>query len=361
MSGRASAEQRAAKLVRPEIRALTRYAVANAQGLIKLDAMENPYALPDALRERVGNLAREVPINRYPDGSGERVKQALRDAYDIADDLAIMLGNGSDELIQIVTTALAQPGAVVAAPDPSFVMYRLNAIHAGLRFVGVDLAPDFTLDVAAWRETVARHAPVLVFIAYPNNPTANLFAVDAIEEIIVATPGLVVIDEAYQPFAQRSFLDRIREFPNLLVLRTLSKLGMAGLRLGYAVGAPAWIEELEKIRPPYNVNALTQALVPLLLSSRDILAGQAAAIRDERSRLARELASLRGVTVHPSDANFVVIRVPDAAAWFNALKDAGILVKNLDGWHRVVANCLRITIGTPTENDALVAALRTLA
>jgi len=360
MTGAMSAQERAAQLVRPEIRALSAYAVAKAQGLVKLDAMENPYALPVATRERIANAVRDLPINRYPAGGGEPVKRALREAYGIDDDLAIMLGNGSDELIQIVTYALARPNAVMAVPQPSFVMYRMNAIYSGMRFVGVDLGPDFGLDLRSWREVIARERPALAFIAYPNNPTGNLFADEDVEEIVATTPGLVVIDEAYHAFAQRSFVDRMRAYPNVIVLRTLSKLGMAGLRLGYAIGAPEWIGEFEKLRPPYNVNAITQAIVPMLLADGTLLEQQAAAIRDERARLGRELARIRGVTVYPSDANFIVIRVADAPAWFNGLAKAGILVKNLHGWHPLVANCLRLTVGTPDENDLLLTALRKL-
>jgi len=356
-----NAGERAAAVVRPEIRALSAYVVAKAEGMIKLDAMENPYGLPAALRERIAAAVRDVAINRYPDGSAERVKSALRAAYDIDDDIGLVLGNGSDELIQIITCAVARPGSVMAAPDPSFVMYRMNALYTGMRFVGVDLAPDFSLDMGRWGDVLARDTPALVYIAYPNNPTGNLFDQSAVEEIIRLAPGLVVVDEAYQPFAGRSFVDRVREFPNLLVLRTLSKLGMAGLRLGYAIAPRAWTDELEKVRPPYNLNVLTQAVAPLVLAEHALLADQARAIREERSRMARALAALAGVTAYPTDANFIVIRVPDAPAWFNALKAAGILVKNLHGWHARVANCLRLTIGTPDENDRLLATLRALA
>lgn len=354
-------DARVAAVVRPEIRALSAYAVAKAEGMIKLDAMENPHGLPIALRERIASAVGEVPINRYPDGSADHVRSALREAYAIDDDLGIVLGNGSDELIQIITCALARPGSVMAAPDPSFVMYRTNALYMGMRFVGVDLTPDFALDLARWRDVLAQDKPALVYIAYPNNPTGNLFDDRAIEEIIRLAPGLVVVDEAYHAFAGRSFADRVRAFPNLLVLRTLSKIGMAGLRLGYAIAPRAWTGELEKVRPPYNLNVLTQVVAPIVLEERELLADQARTIREERARMGRELAALAEVTVYPSDANFIVIRVPDAPAWFNGLKSAGILVKSLHGWHARVANCLRLTVGTRPENDRLLDALRALA
>jgi histidinol-phosphate aminotransferase len=210
------------------------------------------------------------------------------------------------------------------------------------------------------RAAIERERPALVFIAYPNNPTGNLFAAGAIEDILRRAPGLVVIDEAYYAFADASFLPRVGEFPNLLVLRTVSKIGMAGIRLGYAVAAPEWTTELDKVRAPYNLNALTQAVAPLLLAERELLAGQAATLKAERARLHAALAGLPGVEAFRTQTNFVLARVPDAPRWFDGLRRAGILVKNLHGWHPLLEHCLRITVGTPAENDALVAALKSL-
>ncbi|MET0204103.1 MAG: histidinol-phosphate transaminase [Casimicrobiaceae bacterium] len=346
-------------VVRPEIRALTAYAVAHADGLIKLDAMENPYALPPAVRAKIAAAVAAVPVNRYPDGGAAAVKAALREAFAIPQALGIVLGNGSDELIQMLTVAVAAPGVTIMAPEPSFVMYRMNAIYAGARFVPVPLAPDFSLDAAAMLEAIEREQPALIFLAYPNNPTGNLFADDDIEAIIRAAPGLVVVDEAYHAFAQTSFLPRLAGFANLVVMRTVSKIGMAGLRLGYAIAAPEWTTELDKIRQPYNLNALTQAVAPILLRESALLAEQAGEIRAERSRVHAALAKLPGVEVLPTHTNFVLARVPDAPGWFDRLRRAGILVKNLHGWHPSLANCLRITVGTPDENDAVLAALAT--
>jgi histidinol-phosphate aminotransferase len=246
------------------------------------------------------------------------------------------------------------------APEPSFVMYRLSALNTGMRFAGISLKRDFSLDCSAMLSAIERERPALTFLAYPNNPTGNLFAADDVEAVIRAAPGLVVVDEAYYAFAETSFLPRLGEFPNLLVLRTLSKVGMAGIRLGYAVAAPEWIAELNKLRAPYNVNALTQAAVCALLADSGWIAEQAAAIRAERSRLEAALARLPNVSVYAARTNFVVARVGDAGRLFDGLKARRILVKNLDGWHPLLANCLRITIGTPEENDILLSALADL-
>ena len=345
---------RVAATVRPEIRALSAYPVAKAEGMIKLDAMENPYALPAGVRERLASALAAVEINRYPDGSADAVKHALRTSLALSDDVALIVGNGSDEILQLITTAVARPGAAVVAPDPSFMMYRLYAVYANARYVAVPLRDDFDLDADAMLEAIDRERPALIWLAFPNNPTGNLFNAEAIEAIVRAATGLVVVDEAYYAFADRSFLPRVLDFPNLIVVRTVSKIGMAGLRLGYAAAHPAWIGELEKVRPPYNVNALTQVAVPMLLSERSLLEAQATAIRAERTRLAAALAHIPGVTVYPTATNFVLARVPDANDWFDRLRDAKILVKNLHGWHPLLSNCLRITVGTPMENDELL-------
>ena len=356
----ATASEFVAAVVRPEIRALTKYPVAKAPGMIKLDAMESPFPLPAEVRARAAAAVANVPVNRYPDGDAGALKAAIVDAYDIPATAAVILGNGSDELIQLITMSLARPGAVVVAPEPSFEMYRMDALFAGMRYAGVPLRADFALDADAMEAAIARERPALVWLAYPNNPTGNLFDTAAMERILRATPGLVVVDEAYHAFADASFSPRLAEFPNLLVLRTVSKIGMAGLRLGYAIAAPEWIAEFDKVRQPYNLNSLTQAVAPVLLAEREMLAAWAAQLKAERARLEGALARLPGVTVFPTRANFVLARVPDAPRWFEGLRDAGILVKNRHGVHPLLEHCLRITVGVPAENDALLAALAAL-
>ena len=359
--GASSVRARIARTVRANVLALSSYPVAKAAGLIKLDAMESPYAPSPELRSRLARAVADVPVNRYPDGPADAVRQALRKSLPLRDDVGILVGNGSDELIQIITAAIATPGACVLAPEPTFVMYRRNAELFNLRYVGVPLREGFALDEAAMLAAIDAEAPALVWLAYPNNPTGNRFPAAAVERIARAAPGLVVVDEAYYAYADDSFVPRVLDFDNVVVVRTVSKIGMAGLRLGYAVAHPAWIAELDKLRPPYNVNALTQAALPVLLDAADELAAHAASIRSERARLAAALSSLRGVTVFSTETNFVLARVPDAKAWFAALVEAGILVKNLHGWHASLSNCLRITVGTPADNDTVIAALSRLS
>ena len=347
-----------ARTIRDEIRSTAAYPVPASAGMIELHANENPWPLPDEVRAKLAAAVAAVPLNRYPQGASEGVKAALARALPVPEGAALVLGNGSDELIQVITAAVARPGACVLAPEPTFVMYRIYAMQAHVRYAPVPLAPDFSLDADALVAAIARERPALVWLASPNNPTGRVVPLPTIERVLSAAPGLVVVDEAYADFAGASLLPRVLEFANLVILRTLSKVGLAGVRLGYAVGHPAWIAEFDKVRSPYNVNALTQAAVPVVLAASDVLAGQVAAILRERDRLARALAALPGVTVFPSDANFLVARVIDAPAAAAALRAKGILVKNLHGGHPLTANCLRITVGTPAENDALLAALR---
>ena len=356
----ATAAEFVAAVVRPDVRAQKAYAIASAEGMTKLEANENPFPLPDAVKARVAAALARVPLNRYPDGAADAVRSTLRRALRIPDALGLIVGNGSDELIQLIVSALARPGALVLAPEPTFVMYRVNALNMGLRFVGVALKPDFTLDRAAMQDAIERERPAMIFLASPNNPTGTRYPATDIEAVIRAAPGLIVLDEAYAPFADGSFLDRVGDFPNLLLLGTLSKVGMAGIRLGYAGAAPEWTVELNKVRPPYNVNSLTQAAVGALLAETGWIAEQAAAIRAERQRVGAVLARLAGITLFASQANFLLVRVIGADRIFDGLKAKRILVKNVAGGHPLLTNCLRITVGTPDENDLLLAAMTEL-
>ncbi len=343
--------------IRDEILGLSAYHVAESAGFVKLDAMENPYRLPEALRAALGDIAAEAPLNRYPDPSARALKARLRAVMGVPDEMELLLGNGSDELIQIVAMALARPGAVMLGVEPSFAMYRMIAACCGLRYESVALRPNFTLDGDACLDAIARHRPAVTFIAYPNNPTGNLFDREGVSRMIEASPGLVVVDEAYYAFADASFLPRLADYPNLLLMRTVSKLGLAGLRLGLIAGRPEWLAELDKVRLPYNINVLTQRFAERVLGEPQVLEAQAAAIRAERSRLGAALARLPRVQVFPSSANFILFRMPRATAVFTALRERRVLVKNLDGAHPLLADCLRVTVGTPDENDQFLHAL----
>ena len=344
------------QLIRPEILALKAYHVAESDGMVKLDAMENPYPLPAQMRRELAEHLSRVDLNRYPDPSGRRLRALLARQMQVPAGMEILLGNGSDDLIQIVTFACARPGAAMLFPAPTFVMYGMNATLSGMRALRYELRPDYTLDRDAFVARVKAEQPALIFIAYPNNPTGVLYPEEDVVAVLRAAEGLVVLDEAYHVFAQRSFLPRLAEFPNLVVMRTVSKLGLAGIRLGYLVGRPQWIQEFNKVRQAYNVNVLTQAAAEFVLERLEVLEEQAAKIRAERAVLGKALAALAGVTVFPSQANFFLVRVPDADRTYEALRRQGVLVRNFNS--PGLENCLRITVGTPDEDRILLTAMR---
>jgi histidinol-phosphate aminotransferase len=345
------------EIIRDEIRALKAYHVPDSAGLIKLDAMENPYRLPAELRARLARAVEEAALNRYPDPEARELKVRLRETLGVPDGIDLLLGNGSDELIQMLIMAVAKPGAVVLGVEPSFVMFRMIAAFAGARYVGVDLREDFSLDIERLLAAVEQHRPAVIFVAYPNNPTGNLFDAGLIDRIVEAAPGLVVIDEAYHAFAGKTFLARVARHPNLVVMRTLSKLGLAGIRLGVLAGASRWLSQLDKLRLPYNVSTLTQLVAREVMQHDGVLTEQAGAIKLERRRLLQALQGVPGVTAYPSDANFILFRISQAERVFDGLKRRGVLIKSLHGAHRLLADCLRVTVGTPDENAAFLSAL----
>jgi histidinol-phosphate aminotransferase len=349
-----------ADLMRPEVLARPAYAVADAGGLIKLDAMENPFPWPGELGDAWLDALRGVELNRYPDPAGRAVVAAIRAAHGVPADAGCLLGNGSDELIQILIHAVQASGRPVLAPTPTFVMYEVLARAAGVPFIGVPLQPDFDLDGPALLRALEEHRPAVVFLAFPNNPTGLLYDPGLVTEMVAANPGLTVIDEAYAPFSSHSFLARAGTPAGLMVMRTLSKLGLAGVRLGYLAADPAWVDALDRLRLPYNVNALTQRSVRFALQHGGVLEDQARILREERARVSAALEALPGVRrVIPSDANFILFEVGRGGGRgvFESLRSSGILIKDVGRAGGVLADHLRMTVGTPEENRAFLAAL----
>ena len=414
---------RVARHVRPDVQAMHGYVVPDATDAIKLDAMENPFRLPQALQAELGRTLAALAINRYPSGTTYR---ALKQAIAVQDGLLgadaqpdvsrLVLGNGSDELISLLCQLVAQPGAVVMAPAPSFVMYEMSAKLAGASFVPVPLQADFSLDLPAMLQAIETYRPALVFLAYPNNPTGNLFDTAAVQAILRATDGLVVLDEAYAPFAGgASWMSQLDAWPNLAVMRTCSKWGLAGARLGYLAAQPVWTEPLDRIRPPYNISVLDAEATRFALQHFEVFAQQTAALCEARTTLAARLQALVGLqgslgadgldTVYPSAANFVLVRVADVVAGeatpavagghagarsgsvpagggqgssdapagtpatapvaqpsratrvATAMRERGVLIKDASRMHPLLANCLRLTVGAPAENEVMLAAL----
>ena len=352
--------------IRPDVRAMHAYVVQDATGYLKLDAMENPFALPPDLQAALGQRLGQLALNRYPGPRYADLQAALAQHAGLPEGHALILGNGSDELISLVALACAQPRAMVLAPEPGFVMYAMSAKLQGLGYVGVPLTPDFELDEAAMLAAIAQHRPAITFLAYPNNPTATLWDEGAMQRIIDAAGaqgGLVVVDEAYQPFASRTWLDRMRAEPqrnaHVLLMRTLSKFGLAGVRLGYLIGATNLVGEIDKVRPPYNVSVLNGEAALFALEHAAVFAEQAHQLRLQRTLLVEALRAMPGIEkCWDSEANMVLVRVPDAARTFAGLRERKVLIKNVSTMHPLLANCLRLTVGTAADNAIMLQALQ---
>ena len=347
----------ASRVFRADVQSMHAYAVQPSAGLLKLDAMENPHRLPPDLQAHLGQRLGALALNRYPGDRINDLRTALAAYAGLPEGFDLMLGNGSDELISLLALACDVPGASILAPLPGFVMYAMSAQLQGLKFIGVDLTADFELNEAAMLDAIEQHQPTIVYLAYPNNPTANLWDDAVIEKIIAAAPGLVVMDEAYQPFASRSYIDRVARHPHVLLMRTLSKFGLAGVRLGYMMGPKALIDEVDKVRPPYNISVLNAEAALFALEHAGVFAAQAQDLRAQRERLLQALDRLPGVKSWPSDANMILVRVPDAGKTFEGMKTRGVLVKNVSKMHPLLAHCLRLTVGTADENTQMMAAL----
>jgi histidinol-phosphate aminotransferase len=351
---------RIARVIRQDIQSMHAYAVQPSAGMVKVDTMENPFRLPPELQRELGERLGRVAINRYPADGTERLREALARHAGLPDGCALTLGNGSDELITMLSMACDVPGACILAPLPGFVMYAMAARLQGIRFVGVPLTADFELDEAAMLAAIEAHRPSLIYLAYPNNPTANLWDDAVIDRIVEAAPGLVVMDEAYQPFASRDSMPRLKRHPHVLLMRTMSKFGLAGVRIGYLMGRSEIVDELEKLRPPFNVGVLNAEAAMFALEHEDEYRRQAATIRAERERLQAALKKMPGVHPFPSEANMVLARVPDPARVFDGLKQRGVLIKNVSGMNPLLDGCVRITVGTPEENTQTIDALKAI-
>ena len=347
--------------IRQDVQSMHAYAIQDSAGMVKLDAMENPHRLPADLQKALGERLGALALNRYPGERVNELRHALASYAGMPEGFDIMLGNGSDELISLLAMACDVPGASILSPLPGFVMYAMSAQLQGLAFHGVPLTADFELDEAAMLAAIAEHKPSIVYLAYPNNPTGNLWNDNTIEKIVLAQGaqgGLVVMDEAYQPFASRSYIDRITRHAHVLLMRTLSKFGLAGVRLGYMIGPKALLAEVDKVRPPYNISVLNTECALFALEHAEVFAAQAQDLRQERTRLLQALTALPGVQPFPSEANMILARVPDVAKTFEGLKSHKVLIKNVSKMHPLLANCLRLTVGTAAENDQLLAALK---
>ncbi len=370
MTTLSATQTKALDCIRSDVRAMHAYVVHGAEGYLKMDAMENPFSLPAALQQELGRRLGSLPINRYPGVRQNDLKAALAAHAGAPEGSAVLLGNGSDEIISLLALACAQPHdgarAAMIAPMPGFVMYPMSAQLQGLDFFPVSLNADFELDEQAMLAAIAEHRPAITYLAYPNNPTATLWDEAVVQRVIDAVGeqgGLVVMDEAYQPFASRSWLTRMKAEPqrngHVLLMRTLSKFGLAGVRLGYLIGPQAIVNEIDKVRPPYNVSMLNCEAALFALEHADVFAAQAREIRTGRARLIDDLRNIPGVLkVWDCEANMVLVRVADAARTHEGMKARKVLIKNVSTMHPLLANCLRLTVGNAADNAQMLAALQ---
>ena len=357
--------------VREDIRSLSAYHVPDAGNMIKLDAMENPYSWPQAMKQEWLSLLLDAPVNRYPDPAAEKLVTQIEQVMAVPDGMQSILGNGSDELIQIICMALSKTDAdansMVMAPEPTFVMYQMIARFTNMSYQGIPLDDKFQLDMPAMLKAIEKHQPAVIFLAYPNNPTGNLFSASDVRSIIQLAPGLVVVDEAYHAFAGSSFMPMLSQYDNLVVMRTVSKMGLAGLRLGILSGPKEWISEFDKVRLPYNINVLTQLSAVFALQNHQILDQQTDQICRDREILKQQFEHIDGIIQYPSAANFILFKVAgsgikkqDSAAIFEGLKQKGVLIKRFSDTSGPLANCLRVTVGTANENQTFIDSLKNI-
>lgn len=345
---------------REDINSLSEYEVLDSKNMIKLDAMENPYDIEVKLEMDINqNWQENVNLNRYPDADCQNLKKNLLKNYSLNEDYDFIVGNGSDELIQIIFHAFLKPENIVLLPKPSFSMYKKIAQVVGLRFEEVLLKDNFALDINLMLKKIEKLNPALIFLAYPNNPTGNLWDKEDIKKILLKANGLVIIDEAYEAFSGKSFIGQLKDFDNLLIMRTLSKIGFAGIRLGYLFGQKYIIRELNKLRLPFNINSVSQKMSQIYFKNNSFFSAQAEEIIKNREYLQDEMTKIEHIKVYKSKTNFILFKVLKNSAdqIFNDVLSDKILIKNMTEIPGL-ENCLRVTVGTREECDLFIQSLK---
>ncbi len=343
---------------RDDLRDLEGYHSPQLDVPVRLNTNESPYSPPPEFIDAWLDALRAAPLNRYPDRAARALRTALADHVGQPVE-RLFCANGSNEVLQTILLTFGGAGRTATVFEPTYALHSHIALVSGTRVVVGERAVDFTVDPSAALAFLREHRPALVFLCSPNNPTGTVEPTETVEAVVEATDGLLVVDEAYGEFAERSTIDLVADDRPLVVARTYSKVwSMAALRLGFCVAPPWVVEELEKVVLPYHLAVPTQLAGVLALRYGSEMDQRVALLVRERERLRAELGAVDGVTVFPSGANFVLLRVHgDGHALWQRLVDRGVLVRDFSGWPRL-AECLRITVGTPEENDTFLAALR---
>ena len=341
--------------IRGNVRSMSSYSVPRVECGVKLDGNESPYDVAAELEAEVFERLRLMEINRYPDPEARSVRAAVARAESFPPE-GILLGNGSDEFIQMIVAVFTGKTGRVMVPSPTFSMYKLTSLVLGKEVVETELDGNFDIDVADAEEKIRSGDPDVIFLATPNNPTGNSFSEDRVLGIVERSGGVVVVDEAYFDFSGKSYVPLVEKHENLMVMRTMSKTGFAGARLGTLFAAPALAAEVNKARMPYNVNSFSQAVMSLALERPEAVREKVDLVLAERRRLGEELSRMDGLAVYPTDANFFLVEVDDAGFVFGELVKKGVLVRRFESPARL-RNCLRITVGTREENESLLSAL----
>ncbi|NPB05045.1 MAG: histidinol-phosphate transaminase [Aquificae bacterium] len=340
------------------IEKLKAYRTETTPARIRLSSNELPYDLPRWLKERIKKELAQIPFNRYPDPYATELREVLAELWGVKPE-NLLLGNGSDELILYLQTAVGELYEGVAYPIPTFPMYRVVADTLGRPVYEVPLDENLDLDEGAFERVLEDYRPALLFISYPNNPTGNLFSREKLERLRKKVP-LMVSDEAYFDFCGETYLpEAVDAAQNVVVLRTLSKVGLASLRVGALIADEAFVKELLKVKMPFNVTYPSQVVAKVVLTEGlEFIRWAVERVVAERERLTAELSKMEGVEVFPSKANFFLFKTPfEADAVHRLLLEEGVLVRNvsylpgLDGF-------LRVGVGKPEENDAFLEALR---
>ena len=341
------------------IGAIKSYSVPEIECDVMLDGNESPFELIPEIENEIAGKIQSIRLNRYPDPNASSLKKCVSSFFELPDD-NILFGNGSDELIQMLIETFTGKSSTILVPRPTFSMYKLTGLLLDKSVIEVDLDQNFDLDLEQITEYIRKDDPDLFFFATPNNPTGNSFSKEKIIKILESTGGLVVVDEAYFDYYGQTFIPLLKKYDNLVVLRTMSKIGFASIRLGFLFADKSLVNELNKARLPYNINSLTQVIAEVAIDKYSLLEANSAKIRDERKLMYDELVNLSGITVFPSDANFFLIKVPDADEYFNKLVEQGVLVRNFNG-SPGLDNCLRVTIGTAEENSKFLKAISAIS